>query len=499
MGCSTILGIGPLDAGPEDDGGDGSAAPASDARMDAAVDSTVDGAADAPATDGSSTEGSGGEGAATDGSVDRGATDAVPTETGADVTQPPGDTGLPGVPDAALPSGTIATLGPHVQATTGNAQQTHVAFTAHDPHAWYFYLSDDGTKLLTSVSVDRVQWSAGPTIALGTGVAITRGSDFSLAYGDLGGADVIHFILSQLSNSYSVFHLRTTIEGGAFVHTTSVTVLQNGDYCEPDGPVTMITPSGQVLDATGMDSFGTHMTSCDMDIYAASVTDMGGAAWNATFQETGYYVVSPGETSAHALLPLASGYLGAFADGTASLYGEVAWVMTDAGAWPDADSRPIMGKTSGFSTAEGYDDWALCELSPTQIHAVRHLGNNGVTATSFEQATFDGTSWTTGVAAPTALVSPFNSGVVLLSGTDAGRGMLAAAIGSDGKTVNVAKWSSGWSPWTSVVTGGALKDSLAGSGCGTPHPMLFWTEYTLTPGGTEIPQTIQGLDVSSLF
>jgi hypothetical protein len=42
--------------------------------------------------------------------------------------------------------------------------------------------------------------------------------------------------------------------------------------------------------------------------------------------------------------------------------------------------------------------------------------------------------------------------------------------------------------------------SLAGSGCGSAHPMVFWTEGVPTTGGDAGPgQTIVGADVSGFF
>jgi hypothetical protein len=91
-------------------------------------------------------------------------------------------------------------------------------------------------------------------------------------------------------------------------------------------------------------------------------------------------------------------------------------------------------------------------------------------------------------------VSTFDNGLVLVS-EGAQPAMLAFAIGDgpNASTIYGAKWASGsWSGWQAFTPDSASKTSLAGSGCGSAHPMIFWTE----PGS---PQTIVGADVSAFF
>jgi hypothetical protein len=495
--CSTILGIEPLDAGPGDDGGgsDGSLAESSGSSGSSSGGSTADGAkadasgdagkdgGDATLPDGSSSEGAAAEGSTLDGS---GATDG----SSFDVAPYDG----PHVSSDASVS--IVAAAGSVSYPTGNAQQVHVIFPVHDGRAWYFYVDDDVTQIKTRISSDLVTWAPGPTIVL----PVTQGfegygSNIDVAYADIGGADVVHVIASL--DSYAVTHFRTRIVGGTFT-TPSTTVDVNGSSCQVDGPGTLVTANGHVFDVTGLDN--SHGTYCDMDLYSSSIVDDGGAGWNATFAQTGYYVTVPGTTSAHQLVPLAANeVLGAYANGEETVYEPISWAKTTGGLWPDAGAASVFGALPGNYNGCGYDDWAICRQSDGEYHAVRHLTTTADHADAFDHAIYDGgVAWSTGQIVPPVQQSPFNQGVVLVSDTNPAHGLLLAVLGIDEVTIWVTVWDPvavNWGGWQALATDGASKSSLAGSGCGTPYPMLFWSEGD--PDGGQV--VIHGLSVGSLL
>jgi len=122
----------------------------------------------------------------------------------------------------------------------------------------------------------------------------------------------------------------------------------------------------------------------------------------------------------------------------------------------------------------------------------------------FEAKRLSGSSWID-EAPPAALAQPdaagvynvVGSGLVILSTPDQAKGMAAFVMDPDDSTIRFARWlpASGWSStWTSLGGGldGRGRKWLAGSGCGSPRPTLFWTEPTASP-------TIGAMDVSSLF
>jgi hypothetical protein len=146
----------------------------------------------------------------------------------------------------------------------------------------------------------------------------------------------------------------------------------------------------------------------------------------------------------------------------------------------------------------GPNDWSSCSLSATDVHVIRHVidptvdAGSGAVVTTFQEARGDGTQWTYPSASPPTVASPSNSGVALVSGTDPSRGMLLAAIGTDG-SIHLSKWTAagGWTQLPSV-SGTAPRKAIAGSGCGSQTPFLYWTEGSST-------YSIMGLDVSSLL
>jgi hypothetical protein len=104
---------------------------------------------------------------------------------------------------------------------------------------------------------------------------------------------------------------------------------------------------------------------------------------------------------------------------------------------------------------------------------------------------YDGTNWNT-VAAPPAVTSATSSGLVVLSSTNPGAGMLAAVIGTDNAIHIARNTGSGWAQLASIP-GATTRQSLAGTGCGSVRPAIFWTE------GAGAPYQIMVADLSGLL
>jgi hypothetical protein len=478
VACSTLLGIDTLDAGPVS----GDSAPPSDAN----------GLPDATVADGGAETGPHPEGAAeASGGSDAGDSGAMPDQLAA------ADGSFATAP---LIPWSITTAGAVVYAT-GNAQQNHLVVAANDARAWYFYIDDDTTTIKARVSGDYTTWSDGGALSLGSGTNAGLGSNFSVAYDDLGGTDIVHVVVSELMASPTTVHLRATITGardaGQLALTSTATEVTNGTPCAVDGPATVIGSDGHVFDATGFPN--NHGTNCDLNVYQSNLVDTAAGPWNATFTQTGYYVVSPGETSAHQLIPFAAnGQVGgAYANGEGDVYAQVSWARTLAGSpdvWPNVAAQDIFPPEAGAAgSGEGYDDWALCRFGDTDVHALRHVSNSALDVSTFEHAGYDGTQWAP-LAAPADVSSPFNGGLVLVSDTTPAHGMLLFVLGADRTTIYAAKWdpaAGSWLEWR-AFPGATTKAYLAGSGCGSAHPMLFWSE-----AGS--PQIIAGADVSGFL
>jgi hypothetical protein len=357
-----------------------------------------------------------------------------------------------------------------------------------------------------------------------TGNTGGNGANFSVAYMNASGTDVVHVVLDQPQPQpmlhASSWDLRSTITGGklgapvktALYDDTTVgrglTLTGSGSACDIiDCPTVAIGGDGKVYEGTGWQIYSSPDpragTNCDLDVFQSSVVESGGA-WSASFAQSGYFV-SAGYTNGHFLMPLPSlnRVAGAFPEpGSGNDYATVAWaddVTTYTGA--PGSSMMFTGPYvfSDQSRPEGSDDWAACRVSDSEIHALRHVVKSGV-PTSFDAAITSGkgANWTAETAPPdlaSAMVpgSSFEgTGLVILSDPDPSHGMIAFAIGADG-SVSYVPWKQGaWgTSWTQVVLPLAGRAGLAGSGCGSTRPLLFWTE----PGQNQIV----GMDVTSLF
>lgn len=141
-----------------------------------------------------------------------------------------------------------------------------------------------------------------------------------------------------------------------------------------------------------------------------------------------------------------------------------------------------------------YDDWTLCRLTDQSVHLIRHVSMAPTPATMlsmFQEQVYDGNAWAQG-GVPPMVASASNTGVVLVSDENPADGMLLATIATD-NSIHISKWtaSGGWTALT-TIPGSAQRQSLAGTGCGSRHPALFWTEGTG-------PYTLMQSDVSALL
>jgi hypothetical protein len=112
---------------------------------------------------------------------------------------------------------------------------------------------------------------------------------------------------------------------------------------------------------------------------------------------------------------------------------------------------------------------------------------------------FDGHAWGN-IDAPPAASSVSNTGVVLLSGTDPAKGMLLVSIDSLDGHLDLGKWTAagGWASAMQIPAPSSnVRLSLAGSGCGSIRPTIFWTERASAaqPG----VYSVMGADLASLL
>jgi hypothetical protein len=321
---------------------------------------------------------------------------------------------------------------------------------------------------------------------------------------------VVHIVANSVASSrYTTFHIRATISVGTISGSTPVALPDtdtntaqgsSGSTCPQDGPATIITADGHVWDVTAWTGHPSQSTTCDTNIYVSPGTDTG-AAWDASaFLHDGYFVSAPSFAYSHALigLPDSGTVLALFPDqdnSSETEFDSVGWALSptfdglggpsSAGVRQD-EADELFG---GLGTTASYNDWTACRLTDTNVHLVRHVNSES----GFQEVVYGGSSWQATAAVPAPVSSQENTGVVLVSGEDPAAGLLLATLGSD-NALSVYKLPSGGT-WSLVLTlpGSVQRQSLGGSGCGSAHPIVFWTE------GASPPFNVMKADLAGLL
>jgi hypothetical protein len=394
---------------------------------------------------------------------------------------------------------------------TGNAQQQHIVYAKNSGRYWFFYIDADGLSVKTRWSTDFSTWTAGASLAPLPLHLGGDGRNFSVAYRDFGGVDVVHLATSLHDEPKRVvYDTRATIAGDVITFGTPVIVHdlddvgpgmdagpQGGSYCDPDGTGVAIAGDGHVYVATSWVAVP-GCCSCDSNFATSAGLDTG-ASWSGGFVSPLRHFTVPGSTHARQVVGMATGaVLAAWetADQEPADPSNLSWADNNSGTWPGDGTYPVFPAPPP-NGGENLADWSMCRIDDAHVHILRRRldvpdGGDGGPSRAFDHYFFDGSGW----AYEGSLASDpglEGSGVVLLTN---GSGLLAAAIGADGNaTVRYATWDgTSWSGWSSLTTTTAARAFLAGSGCADPaHPVLLWTE------GTVPPFSVVGAQVAGLF
>jgi hypothetical protein len=450
-----------------------------------------------------------------DGPAGDGSTGDAPVDTSMEGA-PPQDSGHDGGSDAS--DGAI--LGPvprpiavagSVSTATGNAQQVHLIYPQNSDRYWLLYIDDASTSLRTRWSTDLTNWTDGTTLTLPMGQG-GEGRNFSVAYKNIAGVDVVHVATSLHSGvKHVVYDTRATISGGTITFGTPVLVhdldtidtwvdaayqagagTQGGPECDPDGTGVAIAADGTVHVATAWVAIP-GCCYCDANFTHSLSPDLG-TSWTGGFASPMDHFTVTLTTNSRQLVAMAAGGLLASWDTADSPLTNVTYATEEAGAWSAAQKTFV---PSDFDDMDK-DDWSFCRIDDAHTYALR----SGYTNLDFESKTYelfswDGAAWTS-QPPPAPELGFHSSGVVLLSN---GTSLLAAAIVPDGR-VRYATWQTGtggWTAWSDLV--GPLENDagpgrlyLAGTGCADfAHPVLLWTE------GAAAPYTIVATPVASLL
>jgi hypothetical protein len=415
--------------------------------MDAAA--SPDGGADAVQGDGPGTRDASG--------------DAGSDVTGADVT--PTEGGSTG-------TGTLANVG-SVSNATGLGMETHLVYATHAKLWWLFWIDSTQTKAIqTSYSPDFVHWMPGASLPLSLDVQ-GQGGNFSVAYADVQGADVVHLGIGALSTTEPTrhhLHARALIQGMtiAFGVPTDLGAITGASTTDPDGPSTFVDGQGTVWDATG---WSTATGGQANEAVAASTgVEQGGSTWPDAFTaQTNLYIAS-GQVHSRAFATAGANLLVALCDAAdmaapTTTSSNLEWMSWDGAAWSGPTAVFAGGKTQAFN------DWGVATMSNGHMHVARRATDG-----SFDHVRYDGMVWTP-LGAPPADTLGWATGqgvVVLASGTNAA---IVTIAGDTANTVRVILWNNGatWGEWTTLEGSTAARGWISGWS-GANSNAVIWTE-----------------------
>ena len=386
------------------------------------------------------------------------------------------------------------TVAGNIPAATGTAQQQHLIFATHSNRWWYFTMdSADANVLKTRWSSDFASWNDGASLTLAQ-KSDGEGRNFGVAYADIAGKDVVHLALSHslATPAPGIYHARATINQASIVFEPE-TVVNTPDYwltqANPDGPVAAIGTDGTVYVATGwanQKQFHGTDTTGNMDVYQSTTKDDGTSAGPLTNYVIHSWV--PQFVNNRALVALGAGQMLAVwptADVGGPDTSNLSWAVSTSASVTHADLF------TGTGAAQDMNDWSVCGVSPTAVHAVRRVHAGG--ENTFEHLRFDVASatWSTGGAIPQS-PGASGTGVVLLTN---GTKLLLFALGAAYTDLRYTRWDgNAWSAWLTLFSGSARRTFLSGTGCASQtHTAITWSE------GSPPVLNVQGLDVHGLF
>jgi hypothetical protein len=390
--------------------------------------------------------------------------------------------------DGANPVSVIVTVG-NVPQETGTAQQQHLVYASHSARWWLFYLDESApTTLDAIVSSDFSVW----TPVAGRALSLTmdnEGRNFSVAYGDLGGGDVIHGINSHFvaGTTEDVRHARMTIDQATPTYIPGddfATASPFDSNADPDGCVTAIGTDGFIYDSTGW-----RLPTNHADFFRSTTADTGGSS--TTTIAHAFYAMTPGSyVHNRAIVPTVSANMLGFwpTMETTKDTGNVYFVNTSA---PATIATVFPG---GMGTAtQSANDWNVCAVKPNDIHAVRRKLDGGKNDTFDHVAMSNGTTWASAAAIAND-PGKYDSGVVMVSN---GTTILLVTIASDAaNSVRATKWDGvSWSSWQTLLGTTATRTNLSGTGCGTSaEGAVVWTEAVASNA-----YRVVGIKLTSLF
>lgn len=407
--------------------------------------------------------------------------DAAADEGPADVSGPEtaaGDsaadvTGLDVVATDAALTGTVAiTNVGTVSDATGLASGTHLVYATHAKLWWLFWFDSTQTQTIqTSWSADFVHWSAGGSLQLSLDLQ-GQGGNFSVAYADVQGADVVHLSIGAFAANDPMrhhLHARGLISGSTitFGSIADVSDVKGTSDTDPDGPATFVDSQGTVWDATGWSSASGGVGN--EGVAASNGVEQGAATWSNAFGGESNIYIATGNIHSRAFATTGTNLLVALCDAAdtaapTTTSSNVEWMAWDGAAWSGPTDVFAGGKT------QAPNDWGVATMSNGHMHVARRATDG-----SFDHVRDDGGTWTT-LGAPPADTLGWATGqgvVVLASGANAAIVTIASDLAN---TVRMITWTgTAWGPWTTLEGTTASRGWVSGWS-GATNNAVIWTE-----------------------
>lgn len=356
-----------------------------------------------------------------------------------------------------------------VKNATGLASGTHLVYATHAQLWWLFWFdSAQSQTIQTSYSADFVHWSPGGTLPLQFDMQ-GQGGNFSVAYADVKGADVVHLTIGAFAAGEPTrhhLHARALITGTTitFTSTADVSDVMSNSDTDPDGPATFVDSQGNVWDATGWSNAVGGVG--DEAISAAMSTEQGAATWNDMFGMQTNVFNPQGNVHSRAFAIAGANLLVALCDSAdVPTPTNVEWLSWGGAMW----SGPLAVFPGG--STQDPNDWGVATLSGSgHMHVVRRT-----TAGTFDAAWYDGMNWTTMPAAPAdTLGGATGQGLVVLA---SGPRIALVTIAADlPNTVRMLVWNqTQWETWTTLEGSTAARGWVSGWS-GPKNDAVIWTE-----------------------
>ena len=383
-------------------------------------------------------------------------------------------TGVDVAPTEAGSTGTVAiTNVGTVSNATGLGMGTHLIYATHAKLWWLFWVDSTQTQTIqTSYSPDFVHWMPGGSLPLALSLQ-GQGGNFSAAYADVQGADVVHLTIGAFATTEPTrhhLHARALVQGttitfGSIADLGDVTGASDTD---PDGPSTFVDSQGTVWDATGWNDATGGVGN--EEVSASTSLEQGGANWSDAFGSQSNIYIATGNVHSRAFATAGANLLIALCDAADTVAptttsSNVEWMAWDGATWSGPTDVFAGGKT------QTPNDWGVATLTDGHMHVARRATDG-----SWDHVRYDGAAWTT-LAAPPADTLGWATGqgvVVLASGTDVA---IVTIAGDTANTVRMIVWNNGatWGPWTTLEGTTASRGWVSGWSGATTNAVV-WTE-----------------------